>query len=638
MEQYDPFPPQGDANERAPSPMQVERVISRGAGSVTSNASTGSRLRGRIRRDMEWGSKLHWFLPSAMVGLFILGLLGALLHHWFYVSLHGKGAKDQLIMVRFGTAFAFFTKAALVGSIVLAYRQRIWYTLRTKPITVKGIDNLFALTEDPTGFYSKDGATRARVATLMALATWVIPLAAVLSPGALTAQLSRVESTADCAVPALNTSAQNDAVQDQPKYGILGYDLVYFNNSDPPGHDQYFGGSGYLLGEAANFAFTLRKPRDIFSPCKGYNCTWSAVFDAPWYECHEKSVSEARDAFDTMEWVDITSRHWAPRSQVTLVAVSDGEEYASQQPLWNGSDNMQGYFTGEPTIRVGYVVDTGIPVVEGSVDSESGLWKTVLEPHWLSCDLFKASWNVTFNFTGTPSARVKTSNRRRLFEPPKMGPTHPNYRENALYYSFGRLIREKLREGLGARNGTLDTRRSSSYHPLVNATTRFAIDDVKGGVEKLVTDLGITLLTFPYLDIALNTSVGCTNWRNENRFHYSPQGLWIGYTLSVIATLASVLVGMHSIYVNGITSDTLFSKILVTTRNPTLDKLVREHKGVCLGGDPFPEKLEKTRLLFGIIDDGSHTAFGIADETTPMLDSVGYRDLINPRWGHSTGP
>ncbi|KAG0634740.1 hypothetical protein HOY80DRAFT_1025565 [Tuber brumale] len=669
MDQYDPYPPQGD--ERAPSPLaitsveptedllrsgavtgglpsekRVERAVSaaRSIVSTRTNASSGSRLRERIRRDMEWGSKLHWFLPSAMVGLFILGLLGALLHHWFYLSLHGKGAEDQLIMVRFGTAFAFFTKAALVGSIVLAYRQRIWYTLRTKAITVKGIDSLFSLTEDPTGFCSKDGALNAKVATLMALATWVIPLAAVLSPGALTAILKRVESGADCTIPTFNTSAQNDAIQDQPKYGVGGYELVSFNNSDPPGHEQYFGSIGFVFTEAANFAFTLKKPREIPSPCKGYNCTWNVGFDAPWYECQEKSVEEARKALDTMNWGEVSNDLWAPRERVTLHVVSDGNEYAPAQPLYrNGSDNMQGYFTGEPTIRVGYVVDTGIPVEEGSIDSNNGVWKTVFEPHWLSCDLFKASWNVTFDFTGgTQSATVKASNKRRVFEPPKMGPTHPNYRENAFYFSFGRLIRRRLQNGSGFKMGSADTKRFSDFHPLVNETTRLAIDNVKGGVEKLVLDLGLTLLTFPYLEIAQNTTVRCTKWRYENRFHYSPQGLWIGYTLSVIATLASVLIGMHSIYVNGITSDILFSKILVTTRNPTLDRLVKEFEGVCLGGDPFPAKLEQTRLMFGIIDEGTHTAFGTDEETTPMLGpvtSVRYSGVINPRWRHgATGP
>ena len=54
------------------------------------------------------------------------------------------------------------------------YRQRVWYTLRAKDITLKGIDNLFALTDNPTRFYCKDVLLRAKVAMVMALATWSV--------------------------------------------------------------------------------------------------------------------------------------------------------------------------------------------------------------------------------------------------------------------------------------------------------------------------------------------------------------------------------------------------------------------------------------------------------------------------------
>jgi len=457
----------------------------------------------------------------------------------------------------------------------------------------------------------------------------LIPFAAVLSPGALTARQTRVVEQAECTVPTFNTSAQNDYVLQRPKYGLGGYNLVNFNKSEGPDGLLYFDDTGYQLTQSATLSNILRAPRQVASPCKGYNCTWNVNFDAPWYECQEKSVDEARKALQTFDWPDIKYL-WAPLGQTTLYVVSDGIDYAYPQPPYqNGSSNMQGYFVDEPTIRVGYVVDTGIPVVEGSIDSNNGSWKTVFEPHWLSCDLFKASWNVTFNFTGeTQSATLKASNPRKVFEPPKMGPANPKYRENTLYYAFGRAIRNILENGFGFKDGYLDVMEYSAYHPLVNQTTRLAINDVKGGVEKLVTDLGLTLLGIPYLEIALNTTDECKKWRYENRFHYNRRSLWVGYAISIFATLVFVIVGMHSIYLNGITSDTLFSKVLVTTRNPTLDKLVEDHEGVCLGGDPFPEALEKTRLRFGIInrgDGGTHTAFGTASETTVMLGAERYR-------------
>ena len=466
----------------------------------------------------------------------------------------------------------------------------------------------------------------------------IIPFAAVVSPGALTARLAHVEYQANCSIPTLNTSAQNDAIPGRPKYGIGGYDLVDFNKSEGPGGLYYFDDTGYQLRQTLTLIECLGRARPVTSPCKGYNCTLNVIFDAPWYECQEKSVDEARKALDTMNWVDIENSHWAPRGPVTLFVVSEGKEYASIQPPYkNDSSNMQGYFMDEPTIRVGYVVDTNIPVVAGSIDSNNGSWKTIFEPHWLSCDLFKASWNVTFNFTGEAQyARVKTSDKRRIFEPPKMGPGHPDYRENALYYGFGRVIRNRLRNGFGFKDSYLDTMPYAGYNPLVNGTTRLAINDPKGEIEKYVLDMVLTFLSTPYLDIALNTTVECKKWRYENRFHYNRSSLWIGYAISIFATLVSVFIGIHSIYLNGIASDTLFSNVLVTTRHPTLDKLVDDHEGVCFGGDPFPEALEETRLRFGIIDRGDrgvHTAFRTVDETAAMLGAEGYKGLESHKIG-----
>jgi hypothetical protein len=117
-----------------------------------------------------WG--IHWWPIVGMVGLFILGVMGAISHHAFYLSLDGQQATDQLTKIRYGTAWAFFTKMTLVGSVVIAYRQRIWYTLRRRAMTLGAIDGLFAAVEDPVAFCNWEMIKNAKVASLMALATW----------------------------------------------------------------------------------------------------------------------------------------------------------------------------------------------------------------------------------------------------------------------------------------------------------------------------------------------------------------------------------------------------------------------------------------------------------------------------------
>ena len=108
-----------------------------------------------------------------MIILFVSGVGGAVGHHFFYMSLEGKPANNQLMMVRYGTALAFFVKSALVGSVVMCYRQRIWHTFRTRALTIAGIDGLFSSTEDPTQFfYNVEMMRNAKIATAMALVAW----------------------------------------------------------------------------------------------------------------------------------------------------------------------------------------------------------------------------------------------------------------------------------------------------------------------------------------------------------------------------------------------------------------------------------------------------------------------------------
>ena len=116
---------------------------------------------------------VHWVTPALMITLFVLGVIVAVGHHVFYKSLDGQLATEQLKMVRYGTAMAFFVKSTLVGTVIVCYRQRIWHTLRCKAMTINGIDGLFSATEDPTTFFMNWEMIRnGKLATFMAVCSW----------------------------------------------------------------------------------------------------------------------------------------------------------------------------------------------------------------------------------------------------------------------------------------------------------------------------------------------------------------------------------------------------------------------------------------------------------------------------------
>lgn len=132
-----------DPYGHSPQPLLSQKTFAestRSRQSLPSNIEIQSLIQHRSGMTSTWG--IHWWTPFSLIALFVLGVAGACIHHGFYSSLDGKEVKAQLWMVRIGTGMAFFVKMCLVGTVVLAYKQRIWYSMRRKSMTVGAIDGL----------------------------------------------------------------------------------------------------------------------------------------------------------------------------------------------------------------------------------------------------------------------------------------------------------------------------------------------------------------------------------------------------------------------------------------------------------------------------------------------------------------
>jgi hypothetical protein len=139
--------------------------------SKTVDADTQALVDRRAGEIAQW--HVHWTTPALIASLFISGVAAAVGHHFFYDHLHGQPATEQLKMIRYGTALAFFVKSTLVGTVIMCNRQRIWRTFRRKAMTMNGIDGLFSATEDPSQFFLNWEMIRnGKLATFMALCSW----------------------------------------------------------------------------------------------------------------------------------------------------------------------------------------------------------------------------------------------------------------------------------------------------------------------------------------------------------------------------------------------------------------------------------------------------------------------------------
>ncbi|KAJ4366072.1 hypothetical protein N0V95_000299 [Ascochyta clinopodiicola] len=568
-------------------------------------------------------------------------------------------------MVRYGTAMAFFTKSMLVSTVIVCYRQRIWHTLRSKAMTINGIDGLFSATEDPTMFFLNWEMVRnGKLATLMAICSWLIPIASVLSPASLTSQPRPTNTTTTCpAVATLNLT--REAVynfRDEQRSNSRGNSLIYYNTTDPSGSKEgYFDYYDQPSKIARRLAFSsayLKKaqPRERAATkfCgQGFNCTYSINFVAPGYRCDDITDVVPSDAPFTIDQI-------APQGDFIYHAeVDQGDYKRPQAPTKEGVPDpgysaSLGVFESEPVLWIGYAENTTTRYPEDSAYAKK--WKWVHEPKMFKCIMYHTNYTFEMRYRPTQNATLKQREflspliNTTLFSDGNNGSTvtlGPEYafidpRNNitayklaAVYHSMGAMLRSFLRGDIKKTSDTfIITRSDISETRLMEGRTSYPQQNLMEAVQGLFEDMLLTLLSEPTLVAAETQAVECVKSRTMIVYIYLPSSLWIGYAIAVAITLASILVGSWAIYQNGVASDTLFSRILVTTRNPTLDRL---SVGACLGGDPFPKELRKTKLRFGVLLEEEaregplgrveHCSFGTRGETKHIVKGNNYAGL-----------
>jgi len=93
--------------------------------------------------------KVHWQGPTSMITWLVLAVAAAVSHHFFYVWLDGRlvqSKTEQEWFGRIGTGLAFLTNALLSAASTIAYIQLLWQTLRSKTVSIGGVDALFGAT------------------------------------------------------------------------------------------------------------------------------------------------------------------------------------------------------------------------------------------------------------------------------------------------------------------------------------------------------------------------------------------------------------------------------------------------------------------------------------------------------------
>jgi hypothetical protein len=489
-----------------------------------------------------------------------------------------------------------------------------------------------------------------------------------MSPASLTSEARTTVNATTCpAVATVNFTREafhNYRVENEADG--RGTSVNYYNTTDPDGVKQgYFDYYDQPSKQARRLAFSaayLKRPQPrekaALSFCgEGWNCTYSINFLGPGYKCD--------DITDDTQGAPFNLTQIAPQGNYTYLAEVDQNDYKwPQVPTKDGVPiqeppypDLLGVFESEPILWVGYANKTS-----DLYDADSPYatkWKYVHQPKMFKCVMYQTNYTFEMQYRPSQSAGMKQRDFLRpiidtTLEPNasdssgwvaapdtnfiRPGVDPETYKMTAAYHSMGALLRTFLRGNIEKTSDVfIVTRSDISETRLINGKSSYPQANLIVDIQNLFEDMLVTLLSEPTLVLAETADVACEKTRVVVVYVYYRRGLWIGYAAVISITVAFILVGAWSLYKNGVASDVLFSRIMVTTRNPTLDHL---SVGACLGGDPFPRELTQTKLRFGVLleEDAKegplgkveHCCFGTMGETKEIVKGGTYAGL--KRW------
>ena len=127
---------------------------------------------------------------AKILALLALGVGIALAQHFFYQYLNQKEVETLIIpqtwVIRISLVMAFSFKVALSAAIGFAFAHVFWFLIRKQAMSISGIDSIFGVLGNPFKFFNGDLLFNAKLLTLLAAISWLLPIAPILAPGALT--------------------------------------------------------------------------------------------------------------------------------------------------------------------------------------------------------------------------------------------------------------------------------------------------------------------------------------------------------------------------------------------------------------------------------------------------------------------
>lgn len=243
-------------------------------------------------------SSIHWKAPTTVLLAVVIGTLFALGHHLFYASLDGHPAPNddytllgsnfskQQLNIAGGTAFAFLVRASLVTALSTAYIQMFWraMTHRAREATLDSLDTTFSALNNIFSLLKLWAWWRHPLLWTLALAAWLLPLAAIVTP----ATLSVISA------PVAPPRTSNETV---PNVGFVS--LNYVDSMTPANFqpqdgqnlpvEYYYQGPSKAVEQVVQAVAAEGSRLTVVPPAP--NATWTLDFPGPALQCQNVSDS-----------------------------------------------------------------------------------------------------------------------------------------------------------------------------------------------------------------------------------------------------------------------------------------------------------------------------------------------------------
>ena len=153
------------------------------------------------------------------------------------------------------------------------------------------------------------------------------------------------------------------------------------------------------------------------------------------------------------------------------------------------------------------------------------------------------------------------------------------------------------------------------------------VRNLRAAVEELHFNITVGMLSMPYLIDLQNDTATAILSSFDNRWTYNWVQLVAVYGAMVCVTVFAMAVGVRAIISNdGVAVDRSgFLRVLMTTRNPTLDTIVRGRER---GEDYMQKEIQGTRVMLGEIVRGPYSittgrvGFGLETEVAGLRDPL----------------